>query len=154
MDAVLGIAEARSSLPSIVDRLVSRTIDGVIIGAHRRPEAVIVSFETFQSLTVAPSVSVDLRAVLAKSELTERLGQSRGISNIAVFGSIARGDERPDSDIDFLVDAAPGTTLFDLAGFESDLELLFGRPVDVVSRGSLRPDRQRDARILSEAVAL
>ena len=50
-----------------------------------------------------------------------------------VFGSIARGDDRPDSDIDLLVTFDEGASLFDLAGLGQDLESLLGRPVDIVS---------------------
>lgn len=71
-----------------------------------------------------------------------------------MFGSVARHEERPDSDIDLLVDVAPGTTLFNIAQFESDMELLFDRKVDVVERNGLEPDRSRDRAILDEALVL
>ncbi|MGV8883631.1 MAG: nucleotidyltransferase domain-containing protein [Rhodoglobus sp.] len=154
MNTVLGIAEARSSLPAIVDGLLGKQFDEVVIGSHRRQEAVIVSFDTFQSLTSARSHTVDLRAIQSKSQLVARLGDSRGLRNIAVFGSMARGDHRDDSDIDLLVDADAGTTYFDIAGFESDLEQLFDRAVDVIPRGSLRLDRESDRKIIEQAILL
>ncbi len=69
-----------------------------------------------------------------------------------VFGSVARGDDGPDSDIDLLVEPADDASLFDLAQLEIDLEDLLGRPVDVVSRRALVAGR--DDAILREAIAL
>lgn len=70
---------------------------------------------------------------------------------IAVFGSVARGDERDDSDIDFLVEFEPGSSLFDLLHLQDELAELLGAPVDVVSAGGLRA---RDEHILREAIPL
>jgi predicted nucleotidyltransferase len=75
-----------------------------------------------------------------------------GASHIRVFGSFARGTADERSDIDFLVDLAPGRSLFDLGGLLYELQQLLGRSVDVVTTAGLRP-RIRD-RVLSEAVAL
>jgi predicted nucleotidyltransferase len=70
---------------------------------------------------------------------------------IAVFGSVARGDEREDSDIDFLVEFEPGSSLFDLLHLQDELADLLGAPVDVVSAGGLRA---RDQHIKREAILL
>jgi predicted nucleotidyltransferase len=80
-----------------------------------------------------------------------RLAEKHGGRNVRVFGSVARGDAGPDSDIDFLVDFDAGRTLFDLIGLRLDLEELLGTAVDVVTPGSLRYVRER---VLSEARAL
>ena len=64
---------------------------------------------------------------------------------IAVFGSVARGDEARDSDLDFLVEFEPGSSLFDLVRLQDDLAELLGHPVDVVSLGGLLP-RDKDVR--------
>lgn len=72
---------------------------------------------------------------------------SCGASNVRLFGSAARGEERADSDVDFLVRLEPGRTLLDLVRLESRLEQLIGRPVDVVTETSLRePVRSRALR--------
>lgn len=68
-----------------------------------------------------------------------------------VFGSVARGEERPDSDIDFIVEFESSRSLFDLMDLDQDLTALLGRPVDVVSLGGLKP---RDDRIRREMLAL
>ena len=60
-----------------------------------------------------------------------------GAENIRVFGSVARGDETPDSDIDLLVDLEPGRSLFDLTRLISELSQLLGRKVDVVTADGL-----------------
>jgi predicted nucleotidyltransferase len=71
---------------------------------------------------------------------------------VRVFGSVVRGEERADSDIDFLVDLEPGRSLFDLGGLHCDLEALLGRTVDVVTAKGLRPHVREG--ILSTATAL
>jgi uncharacterized protein len=68
-----------------------------------------------------------------------------------LFGSAARGDDRPDSDIDLLVDFDEDSSLFDLMRMSRELEALLGRAVDVVSAGGLKT---RDRAILAESVDL
>jgi predicted nucleotidyltransferase len=72
--------------------------------------------------------------------------------NVRLFGSVARGDEQADSDIDFLVDFHPGSTLFDQVGLIDALSNKLGRKVDVVSARAL--NRHLSRIILKEAVAL
>ena len=62
-----------------------------------------------------------------------------GALNVRVFGSVARGEERPDSDIDFLVNLESGRSLLDLARLLRELATLLDRPVDVVTEAGLRP---------------
>ncbi|MDZ7734268.1 MAG: nucleotidyltransferase family protein [Acidimicrobiia bacterium] len=76
----------------------------------------------------------------------------RGAANLRVFGSIARGDAGPSSDVDLLVDLEPERTLLDLGGLVMDLSELLGVEVDVVTEAGLNP-RVR-ARVLAEAVPL
>ena len=80
------------------------------------------------------------------------IAAKRGAKNVRVFGSVARGDNDPASDIDFLVDLEPGRTLFDLSGLLIDLETLLEQKVDVVTERGLRP-RVRE-RVLAEAIPL
>ena len=76
---------------------------------------------------------------------------ARKLSDVRVFGSVARGEARHGSDVDLLVRPDPGASLFDLAGFMVDVEELLGVGVDVVSDRGTGPVMDR---ILAEAVPL
>ncbi len=81
-----------------------------------------------------------------------KIAAHHGAYNVRVFGSVARGEARPGSDIDFLVDSGPGRTPFFPGGLVADLEELLGRPVQVLTESALHP-RIR-AQVLEEAVPL
>jgi predicted nucleotidyltransferase len=81
-----------------------------------------------------------------------RIAAQHGAHNVRVFGSVARGEARSDSDVDLLVELEPGRSLLDLGGLLMDLQTLLGREVDVVTDKGLR-DRIR-ARVLQEAKPL
>ncbi|OLP57198.1 nucleotidyltransferase [Rhizobium rhizosphaerae] len=70
-------------------------------------------------------------------------------ANPRVFGSVLRGDDRDGSDLDIIVDALPGATLFDLGGLQVTLETMLGVPVDLLTPGDLpemfRADALKDA---------
>ena len=76
----------------------------------------------------------------------------RGVVWAGVFGSVARGEDTPESDVDFLVEFEEGRTLLDLSGLRLDLIDLLDRDVDVATPASLHP-RLRD-QILAEVVPL
>ena len=80
------------------------------------------------------------------------IAEKHGLSNVRVFGSMARGDANDSSDVDLLVSAGPKTSGLDLGGLLMDVQDLLSRKVDVVVDRSIHP-LLRD-RILSEAVAL
>jgi hypothetical protein len=86
-----------------------------------------------------------------KAEILRR-AEIRGCRNVRVFGSVATGENRPDSDIDFLVDLDQGRGLLDLGGLLSDLHEMLGVAVDVVEAGGTHP-YIRD-RVLAETVPL
>ncbi|HEY5208302.1 MAG TPA: nucleotidyltransferase family protein [Stellaceae bacterium] len=62
-----------------------------------------------------------------------------GASNVRIFGSVARGEERPDSDIDLLIDFAPNRGFGDYLALIEELEYLLARRVDIVIERSLSP---------------
>ena len=64
--------------------------------------------------------------------------RERGVRQIRVFGSLARGEEMPGSDIDLLVDLEPGRTLLDLAAFRREAQDILGIPVDVATPDMLK----------------
>jgi len=80
------------------------------------------------------------------------LAERHGARNVRVFGSTVRGDVRPDSDIDILVEVERGRTLLDVIALEQDLEDLLGCSVEVLTDAGLSPYLQQ--RILIEAAAL
>ena len=77
---------------------------------------------------------------------------SRGATNLRVFGSVARGEDTEASDIDLLVDLAPGTGLLGLIGLQRELAELLGKDVDLVPASGLKAD-VRDA-VFAEAIDL
>jgi hypothetical protein len=80
------------------------------------------------------------------------LAEQRGAHNVRVFGSTARGEQRPDSDIDLLVDFEPGRSLLDLTGLWLDLEGALGCKVDVISSRGLKP--RLASEVMRDAVSL
>jgi predicted nucleotidyltransferase len=90
------------------------------------------------------------RVTTHRDEVLE-IAARHGASNLRVFGSIARGDHTEGSDVDLLVDLAPGVTLFTLARLRRGLSALLGVSVDIISAKALLP---RDRDVLEEAVGL
>jgi len=90
--------------------------------------------------------------VLRHREQILRIAAEHGASQIRVFGSVARGQDREGSDLDLLVRLEPGRSLLDHVGLKQDLEELLGHHVDVVVEGGVSP--YLSDRILSEAVPL
>lgn len=133
------------------------------------------TFARYEGGHVAPSLSTLERLVRACGEdlvvelrhgpsarpseqLVRRRGEvlmacsKAGAQNVRVFGSVARGEDSPQSDIDLLVDLLPEATLLELAGLREDLAELLGVRVDVATPGMLKPEIR--ARALAEAVPL
>ncbi|MBI2886474.1 MAG: nucleotidyltransferase family protein [Chloroflexi bacterium] len=96
-------------------------------------------------------MSID-RALEGKREQILHIVASHGGGNVRVFGSRARGEARPDSDLDVLVTLMPGRSLLDLVAIKQDLEDLLGCAVDVVTEAAISP-YIRD-QVLKEAVPL
>jgi hypothetical protein len=122
------------------------------------------SFDTLRRLVAA--TGFDLNVTLVPSELKtprrQAVDQNRtrlrralgmlGARNVRLFGSVARGDDGPESDIDLLVDLGPRVGLFALGKMRSEAERLLGTTVDVVPANSLKPDVAE--RVLAEAISL
>lgn len=86
-----------------------------------------------------------------REQLVE-IARRRGVSNLRVFGSMARGDATADSDVDLLVTLPPGTSALALGGLVMDAQDLLGRRVDVVTEPALHP-ALRDG-VLASCIAL
>ena len=93
-----------------------------------------------------------IEQVYEKRDEILRIAAAHGVRNIRIFGSVARGDANPESDIDLLVEVGPTTSSWFPAGLILDLEELLGRPVEVVTERGLNP-YLRD-RVLREAMPL
>ncbi|HEX2795915.1 MAG TPA: nucleotidyltransferase family protein [Immundisolibacter sp.] len=91
-----------------------------------------------------PSVALDLK----RSAVREAAGRFRA-ANLRIFGSVLHGTDEEGSDLDLLVDALPGATLFDLGGLQAELEDLLGVRVDLLTPGDL-PARFRE-QVLAQA---
>jgi len=103
-------------------------------------------------MDVNSATSVRNELLKSKREDILQIASKYGARNVRVFGSLARGEALPESDIDFLVDMEPGRSLFDLGGLLVDLHHLLGVEVDVVTEKGLR-SRIRE-HVLAEAVPL
>lgn len=90
--------------------------------------------------------------VIAGGSVLRRVAEERGFTDLAVFGSAARGDDTVASDIDLLVQPPQGANLFDMLRLEEAFETILGRDVDLVSYRGLDPLLDRG--ILREKVLL
>ena len=88
----------------------------------------------------------------SKREKILQIAARHGARKVRVFGSVARGEARRGSDIDFLVEMDEGRSLLDHAALILDLERLLKRPVDVASERGLRPPVRKE--VLKDAIAL
>lgn len=90
--------------------------------------------------------------VRSKRSKILQIAARHGARNVRLFGSVARGEARRGSDVDFLVELEEGRSLLDRAALILELEHLLKRPVDVASERGLRPPVKE--RVLREAIAL
>lgn len=134
--------------------LVSAVRKGSAAGLSQRQIAECVGRsqpEVARLLRFQPS-SVRGRAVAGKRAEILRIAREAGFDRIRIFGSVARGDDGPDSDVDLLVTPAAGASLLDLARLERSLSDVLGERVEVVPDSGLRASLREG--VLDEAVPL
>ena len=91
--------------------------------------------------------------IRGKREAIVRIAARHGATQVRLIGSVARGDARPDSDVDLLVTWSEGTSLLDQAALKLELEgLLLGRKVDIASDGWVKPSIRES--VYRDAIAL
>lgn len=93
-----------------------------------------------------------IEALHSQRDHVLEVAQRHGVTSIRVFGSVARGEEKADSDIDFLVTTGPRVSSWFPAGLILELEALLGRHIDIVTEPGLNPHIRNQ--VLAEAVAL
>jgi predicted nucleotidyltransferase len=84
---------------------------------------------------------MDRNAIIDRLRASEAELRARGVVHVALFGARARGDDRPDSDTDIMIDVDPDAriSVYDYVGLKEYIAGLFDGPVDVVSREGLKP---------------
>lgn len=161
------IAEGRLDavhLSERVTRVPEESVDAMVMQAFEAAANLIPLREhaaeeqavyqpTVKAPVAASSVSQHVLAVLNqhREQINSIVERGNG-SNVRVFGSIVRGNATDASDIDLLVDAGSGMSLFDLSEIESRIEAIVGRRVDVVVAASVRSEIRQ--RVLGEARSL
>lgn len=158
-EPAMSTASATRSRPGRCDGMAGIVVvDGPAVGRGAAVGGARGRADPFISLCAEFSgrrraIPADIYALIAaKRDEILAVAARYGVSNVRVFGSVARHDARPDSDLDLLVTFAPGTSLLDHAGFQLDLEDLLGMRVEVASDRGLR-DRIRET-VMREAVPL
>jgi predicted nucleotidyltransferase len=93
--------------------------------------------------------AITLDDLRARRDEILRLAEQYGASNVRIFGSVARGEARPDSDVDIVVDFPPKKSIFELVGLWLDLKELIGAEVSLVTDdaldGKFKSNVERDA---------
>src|SRR5258708_28600292 len=97
-------------------------------------------------------MNIDLAHLRSQRIAILKFAVKYGIRRVRLFGSVARGQSNPTSDVDVLVDFEPGRSLLDQVGFEQELEELLGHRIDVVAEWGVR--QYTESQILQEPVAL
>jgi hypothetical protein len=84
---------------------------------------------------------MDKQGIIARLRENEAALRARGVTHAALFGSRARGDDRPGSDIDIMIEIEPEAApdVYAYVGLKSYIAELFAEPVDVVDRAALKP---------------
>lgn len=143
------LAERAGLRPETVSRIGSRgTCDYDSLARLAEAAGLRLSIEAAGAGEALPAKEL----VLEKRALIRSLARAHGVRTAALFGSAARGEETPRSDLDFMVEMAEGRSLLDLIGFAQDLERLLGRKADVVTKTGVKPavlaEAQRDAVVI------
>jgi uncharacterized protein len=130
------------------------TLERLLRGCGRRLQvrAIPADDEVAPITSVRGQLGPRARDVRRRRRQVLEAARARGVRRVRVFGSLARGDASPASDVDLLVDLEPGRTLVDLAAFRREAQEILGVPVDVATADMLKERIRAD--VLSEALPL
>ena len=150
-DSVMSVADAREGFSRILRGFRHDFApQPVIVGAHRKPEAVIVPYDHYVVSAQPQGANVfDLDTVQEMSEVLHKLAAMNNISQLGVFGPIINRALEPAEHLDLLVVPNDSATYFDLVQFGTEMELVLRRFINVVNRDGLNPIA--DADILESA---
>ena len=95
---------------------------------------------------------MEIEALKQKRAEIISIAERNGGRKVRIFGSLARGDSRVDSDVDFLIELEPERSLLDIVAIKQDLEDLLQMKVDVVTESAVSPYIRRD--IVRQAISL
>lgn len=152
-ELIVTVADARESISRTLRQFRSQEhAVPVVMGAHRKPEAVIVPYQQYQRLINSSTSSHSLDSIQSKSELLQKIAQLSNVERVFVFGDIVYKNTEFNGTIELLIEPSPSATYFDLVQFEIDMEQLFDCRVDVANAHQL--DRDRLAHITKDAVLL
>ena len=135
--------EAGAASPSLstLERILAASNSSLVLSAPQK-----------QRRARQASSSRRLALIRGLRDSLQATAERHGIRNLRVFGSVARGQETPESDVDFLVDLDPERTLLDVIGFQQEAEDILGTGVDVavprMMKGRVRARAMREARAI------
>jgi len=140
--------ETRTTLPSLptLERLL------LACGQHLQIRGVRAAEPLPPTTSVRGQLGPRARKLRQHRRSLLDAARTRGVRRIRVFGSLARGEAVPASDVDLLVELEPGRTLLDLAAFRRESEEILGMPVDVATPDMLK--KRIRLEVLTEAVPL
>jgi len=136
------LAQRAGIRPETVSRIASR---GTCDFATLERLAAAVGLRLGLQDETAQATGTGRDEVLRRQALIRTLAKAHGACSVELFGSAARGQDRPGSDLDFVVELEPGRSLLDLIGFAEDLQEALGRKVEAVTAAGMKP------RVLAEA---
>jgi predicted nucleotidyltransferase len=151
---IVSVADARRDLSKTLRRFrLDPNAAPIVLGSHRKPEAVLVSYDQFVAGLIPVARPVTMADIKEKAALIHKVAELAHVWDLAIFGSVARGEQQLGSNVDLLVTAGPGVSHFDIVDFEADLEELLGTRVDVLTRAVLDTDPQRSQAVSAEAIS-
>ncbi len=155
-DVIVSVADARENLSKILKtfRADPHALP-VVLGAHRKPEAVIVPYADYMAdkhQLSAGNGDISMDMMREMRDVLLKLAAMNNIAEVGIFGPALTDSLLEEQPVDMVVGPSAEATYFDLVQFAADMEMVLRRFVNVVNRDGLHPIS--DAQILEEAVYL